>query len=89
MWTANVNLRLHVNSEGENKMVAADLGYFVFAAVIFALTVVFAKYDLFCIIFTNRFLLSTSNRRYGFFGIINNLYRILSGQGGAGYHCTA
>jgi hypothetical protein len=57
MWTAYVNLRLHVNSEGENKMEAADLGYLVFAAIIFALTVVFARYDLYCIIFTNRFFI--------------------------------
>ncbi len=47
MWTANVNVRLHVNSKIENKMAAADLGYLVFAAIIFTLTVVFARYDLF------------------------------------------
>ncbi len=46
-----MNLRLHVNSEGENKMVAADLGYLEFAAIIFTLTVVFARYDLFVLFF--------------------------------------
>jgi hypothetical protein len=66
MWTAKVNLRLHVNSEGENKMEAADLGYFVFAALIFTLTVVFARYDLFVLFFPIDFFLSTSNRRYVF-----------------------
>jgi hypothetical protein len=57
MWTANVNLRLHVNSEGEIKMVAGDLGFLVLAAIIFALTVVFARYDLFVLFFTNRFFI--------------------------------
>jgi hypothetical protein len=55
MWTADVSLRLHVNSEGENKMEAADLGYLVFAAIIFTLTVVCARYVLFVLFLTNRF----------------------------------
>jgi hypothetical protein len=68
-----VNLRLHVNSEGENKMVAADLGYLVFAAIIFALTVVFARYDLFSFIFTNTFFIYVKPTIW-FFSISRKFY---------------